>query len=83
MAIEHDPTPENEAAQKLLQYRLACYSEPLMERWRECSYHGCKRRRCCMGGPRGTFKRFGKPVCMVGADAHGNFPFTFAAKVPI
>ena len=49
----------------LSRYKLACFDEPLMERWRECLYHGCKRRRRCMAVPRGTFKKFGRPMCFV------------------
>ena len=48
---------------KLEAYRRACIKNHYRQNWRTCRYHGCKRNRRCMGGPRGTFTRFGQPWC--------------------
>ena len=30
-----------------------------------CPYRKCREAKTCTGGPRGTFRRFGKPYCQV------------------
>ncbi|PHP67411.1 hypothetical protein CSC94_10270 [Zhengella mangrovi] len=32
-------------------------------RWRHCPHRECRRRRRCTGGPRGTLRRSGRPLC--------------------
>ena len=34
-----------------------------------CPYLKCREAKTCTGGPRGTFRRFGKPYCQVKAIA--------------
>ena len=30
-----------------------------------CPHRACRKRKQCTGGPRGTFKRYGKPLCKI------------------
>ncbi len=47
----------------LIAFRMACANGHYKQNWRICRYHGCRRKKRCCGGPRGTFSRRGKPWC--------------------
>jgi len=58
-----DDPPAGVSPSKLRAYRKACIRNHYRQNWRTCRYKGCRRNQRCMGGPRGTFTRFGQPWC--------------------
>jgi hypothetical protein len=41
-------------------------------KWRTCRYTACRRRKKCVGGPRGTVRKLGSPIC---SRDGGELPF--------
>lgn len=37
-------------------------------KWMTCTHRPCKKRKRCLGGPRGSLRKFGRPLCRVAGN---------------
>jgi len=61
--VNDDGCLDEKTAGALKAFRMACINAHYDLKWKDCAYRQCRRRKRCLGGPRGTFSKFGVPRC--------------------